>query len=210
MTWFPDLYLAIGYNEGMNTEFEVKFVDVNHDDIRKKLKELGAKLEQPMRLMKRAIIETEGLRAKDAFIRVRDEGDKITLTYKQFKEHFVDGAKEHEVVVSDFQTTVDLLSSAGLPYHSLQESKRETWKLDNAEIVLDEWPWLNPYIEIEGSSEDHVKKTSDKLGFSWSEAVFGDVMAAYRVQYPHLTVKDTVGDIPEVKFDDPLPDLLST
>lgn len=194
----------------MNTEFEVKFVDVNHDEMRKKLTALGAELKQPMRLMKRAIIETPELKAKDAFLRVRDEGDKVTLTYKQFDTLSVDGAKEHEVVVSDFQATVDLLASAGLPYRSLQESKRETWMLDDSEIVLDEWPWLDPYIEIEGESEDHVRATSQKLGFDWNDAVFGDVMAAYREQYPHLTNEDTVGNIPEVKFDNDLPDLLVT
>lgn len=194
----------------MNTEYEAKFVNVDHDEIRKKLRELDAELEQPMRLMKRAIVETEELRAKHAFIRVRDEGDKVTLTYKQFKDLSVDGAKEHELEVSDFQATVDLLGAAGLPYHSLQESKRETWSLDDAEIVLDKWPWLNPYIEIEGASEANVKKIAGKLGLEWSDAVFGDVMAAYRMQYPHLTEKDTVGDIPEVTFDDPLPGLLIT
>lgn len=191
----------------MNTEFEVKFVSVDHEVIRNKLRELGAALEQPMRLMKRAIIETEQLKAKNAFIRVRDEGNRVTLTYKHFTELSVDGAKEYEIVVSDFQTTVELLKAAGLPYHSLQESKRETWKLDGSEIVLDEWPWLNPYMEIEGSDEDHVKDTAFKLGFKWDDAVFGDVMAAYRKQYPHLTETDTVGNIPEVRFNDPLPDI---
>ena len=110
----------------------------------------------------------------------------------------VDGAKEYEIVVSDFQSTVELLKSAGLPYRSLQESKRETWKLGDAEIVLDEWPWLNPYVEIEGNSEAHVREISEQLGFDWENALFGDVMAAYRVQYPHLTEKDTVGNILEV------------
>ena len=191
----------------MNTEFEVKFVNVSHEELRIKLKELGAKLEQPMRLMKRAIIETPELKAKDAFIRVRDEGDKVTLTFKQFQALSIDGAKEHEVVVSDFQSTVDLLKAAGLPYRSLQESKRETWTLDGAEVVLDEWPWLNPYVEVEGDNEEHVKDVAAKLGFDWNKAVFGDVMAAYRVQYPHLSEKDTVGNITEVKFGDPLPDL---
>ena len=40
------------------------------------------------------------------------------------------------------------------------------------------------------------------------EAKFGDVMVTYRAQYPHLTEKDTVGNLPEVKFDAPLPGLL--
>jgi len=191
----------------MNTEFEVKFVNVDHETLRAKLKDLGATLEHPMRLMKRAIIETPLLKQKDAFLRVRDEGDKTTLTYKQFQDLSVDGAKEFEIVVSDFQTTIDLLNVSGLPCRSIQESKRETWELDSAEVVLDEWPWLNPYIEIEGKSEKHVREVAAKLGFDWNAAVFGDVMAAYRVQYPHLKLEDTVGNIAEVKFGDPLPSL---
>ena len=38
--------------------------------------------------------------------------------------------------------------------------------------------------------------------------MFGDVMVAYRAEYPHLTENDTVGRIESVRFDDPLPELL--
>jgi len=193
----------------MNTEFEVKFVNVDHQALRLKLKKLGANLEQPMRLMKRAIIETPILKQKNAFLRIRDEGNKTTLTFKQFQDLSVDGAKELEIVVSDFQTTVDIFSASGLSYKSLQESKRETWSIDSAEVVLDEWPWLNPYIEIEGGSEQHIREVATKLGFDWKLAVFGDIMAAYRVQYPHLKLDDTVGSIPEVKFGNPVPELFA-
>lgn len=194
----------------MNTEFEAKFVNIDLDELRQKLEACGGKLEQPMRLMRRVTIDTPAMKEKDAFVRVRDQGDKITLTYKQFDDLSVDGAKEFEVEVSDFQQTVDLLAAAGLPHGSYQESKRETWQIGTTEIVLDEWPWLNPYIEIEGNNEEDVRNVASKLGFAWENAVFGDVMAAYRIQYPHLQPSDTVGNIPTVKFGDSLPDLLET
>ena len=193
----------------MKTEFEVKFVNVELGIIRMQLKKNGAKLTQKMRTMRRAIIDNSDMKNKNAFLRVRDEGDKITLTYKQFDNLSVDGAKEYEIIVNDYQATIDLLKATGLPYRSLQESKRETWKFGDAEIVLDIWPWLNPYVEIEGKSEVHVREISEQLDFDWNEAVFGDVMAAYRIQYPHLTDEDTVGSIFEVKFGDPLPKLLN-
>lgn len=192
----------------MNTEFEVKFLDIDHNAMRDKLQRLGAQMEQSMRLMKRAIIETPELKARNAFIRVRDEGDKVTLTYKHFTELSVDGAKEHEVIVSDFEATVELLREAGLAPRSIQESKRETWTIDGAEIVLDEWPWLKPYIEIEGDSEEHVQQVAMKLGLDWNDAVFGDVMVAYRAQYPGLSYDETVGNLPQVRFGDPLPAFL--
>ncbi len=192
----------------MKTEYEAKFIQVNHDAIRQKLEDIGATLHHPMRLMRRAIIENEKLRDKDSFLRVRDEGNKITLTYNQFSNRSVDGAQEHEIVVNDFDETVSLLAAAGLPYTSIQESRRETWTFGNAEIVLDEWPWLDPYIEIEAASEEDVKTVASTLGFDWNDAIFGGVMAAYRAQYSHLSAKDTLGNLPHVRFSDPLPEQL--
>lgn len=194
----------------MKNEIEAKFVNINIEDIRSRLTELGAILIQPMRDMQRVIIDTPELKKKDAFVRIRNEGDKTTITYKQFNSLSIDGVKEVEITVDDFDTAVTLFKEAGLAYGSLQESRRETWKLDEVEIVIDEWPWLNPYIEIEAPSEDLVILTSEKLGFNWDDAIFGDVMAAYRVQYPHLGLNDTVGNLPEVRFSDPLPDLLKS
>jgi adenylate cyclase class 2 len=194
----------------MKSEIEVKFLDVDHDDIRAKLRGLSGECEQPMRLLRRAVIETPELVAKNGYVRVRDEGDKTTMTYKQFDKLSVDGAKEIEITVSDFDQAVALLDAAGLPYQSVQESKRETWRLDSTEIVLDEWPWLKPYIEIEGESEDELRAVAVKLGLDWGDAVFGDVMVAYRAEYPYLTEDQTVGRIAEVKFGDPLPDLLKS
>lgn len=192
----------------MKNEIEAKFVNINIDDIRSRLTELGAILIQPMRDMQRVTIDTPELKKKDAFVRIRNEGDKTTITYKQFNSLSIDGVKEVEITVDDFDTAVTLFKEAGLAYGSLQESRRETWKLDEVEIVIDEWPWLSPYIEIEAPSEDLVISTSEKLGFNWVDAIFGDVMAAYRAQYPHLGLNDTVGNLPEVRFGDPLPDLL--
>ena len=66
----------------MNDEIEVKFVNIDHDAIRNELESIGAVLEQPMRLMKRVTIDSNDMRSKNAFLRVRDQGDKVTLTYK--------------------------------------------------------------------------------------------------------------------------------
>lgn len=145
------------------------------------------------------------MKQNNAFVRVRDEGNKVTMTYKQFDAASVDGAKEYEVTVGDFDETVKLLSASGLEPGSLQESRREVWLLDGVEIVLDEWPWLNPYIEIEGQSEKAVVAAAAKLGFSWDDAIFGDVMAAYRAQYPGTAEEDRIGDLPIVRFGDPRP-----
>jgi adenylate cyclase class 2 len=192
----------------MKTEIEVKFLDIDHDDIRGKLAAIGASLEIPMRLMRRVTIDTSAMKQKGAYVRVRDEGNKVTMTYKQFDKLSVDGAKEIEIEVSHFQDTIDILAAAGLPQGSYQETKRETWKLGSTEIVLDEWPWLKPYIEIEGESEAAIRDVTAQLGLDWETAAFGDVMTAYRSEYPHLTEQQTVGNVAEVRFGAELPELL--
>ena len=73
------------------------------------MRQVGAKLEKPMRLMRRVTIENDDLVAKSAFVRVRDEGDRVTMTYKQFDGMSVDGAKEYEVIVSSFDYTVAIV-----------------------------------------------------------------------------------------------------
>ena len=102
----------------MNTEVEAKFLHIDHQEIRKKLSALGAFCVVPMRLMRRAIIDYPDRRLQtgqsNAYIRVRDEGDKITLTYKRFDFLIVDGAKEIEVTVSSFEDTVKVFTSIGL------------------------------------------------------------------------------------------------
>lgn len=195
----------------MNTEIEAKFLNVDFGEIREKLTNLGAVCEQSMRLMRRYTFDNSYMKkGKDSFVRVRDEGNKVTVTYKQFDSLSLHGAKEIEIEVNDFDQAVALMREigAGEDAQSYQESRRGTWRLDQAEIVLDEWPWLKPYIEIEGDTEETVRCTVDLLGLSWDNAVFGDVMVAYRAQYPHLSVKNTVGAIAEVRFSDPLPDIL--
>lgn len=195
----------------MKTEIEAKFCHVDIDDVRAKLEKLGAHLELPMRMMRRYTFDNSFMKkGKDAFVRVRDEGDKVTMTYKQFDELSLHGAKEIEITVNDFDDASALLLQigAGEERHSYQESKRETWQLGDVEVVIDEWPWLKPYIEVEGPSAERVQEVAAQLGFDWSQAVFGDVMAAYRLEYPHLGDRDTVGTLTEVKFGDPLPELL--
>lgn len=193
----------------MQTEIEVKFVNVDHDAVREKLRTAGAVCEKPMRTMRRVAFDSDFMRAgKDSFARVRDEGDRVTMTYKQFDDLSLHGAKEIEFEVSDYEKAVEFLAQLGLRMNSSQETRRETWSLGEAEIMLDEWPWLNPYVEIEAESEAAVRDAARLLGFDFEEGVYGDVMAAYRIQYPHLGLKDTIAVIEQVRFGDPLPELL--
>ena len=193
----------------MQVEIEVKFIDVDIDDVRQRLQKAGAHLEQPMRDMRRALIEEEHHAAENMFIRIRDEGDKVTLCLKKktksLEESAIDSTYEIETTVGDFDKTLEIFKVAGWHYMTYQESRRETWRLDDVEVVIDEWPWIKPYIEIEGASEQAVRDAAEKLGFDWSTAMFGSVDVIYNRNYPDMTVRGVI-DVAEVRFSDSAPD----
>ena len=193
----------------MQTEVEAKFLNINHESLRSELKAANAIMQQPMRTMKRVNMDYEDkrLQAKSGWLRVRDEGHRVTLTYKQLADWTVDGVQEAEVVVSDFDTTVKIFESLGLRAKSYQESKRETWSLDEVEVVLDEWPWVQPFCEIEGPSEDAIKAVATKLGLQWNDAVFGSVEPVYRAEYD--ITDEEFYTLSRMIFDEPLPALLA-
>ncbi len=193
----------------MQTEIEVKFVNVDIDDIRQRLTNAGAHLEQPMRQMKRALIEESHHAEQNMFIRIRDEGDRVTLCLKKktksLEESTIDSTYEIETTIGDFDTAVELFDVAGWKYMTYQESERETWLLDGAEVVIDQWPWINPYIEIEAKNEQTVRDVATKLDFNWNDAVFGSVDVIYNKEFPDMSVRGVI-DIKEVRFGAPVPD----
>ena len=191
----------------MQAEIEAKFTQVSHDVIRQKLKSLGAKCESSMTLMRRAMFDyPDGRFQKNghtARLRVRDEGQQVKINFKSKNNtNYVD---EIETTVGSYDTMCELLQLIGLVNYSIQESRREIWHLNNVEIVLDEWPWLDPYIEIEAEKEEDIMSTSVLLGLDWSTAKFGSVDSVYRVQYPGLKENESIGEIKNVSFDSPLP-----
>lgn len=193
----------------MKPEIEAKFLDVNFDVLRVKLLEAGAQCVQPMRLMRRKNFDhTDGrLEAIGGWVRVRDEGDKVTLAYKQLDNRNIDGTREVSVGVSDFDDTVTLLQAAGLRQTSYQETRRESWVLGGVQIELDEWPWVRPYVEIEAVDEEVLYDVARKLGFKKENALHGSVEIVYLQEYD-VTEKE-VDSWPEIIFS-PVPAWLTT
>jgi adenylate cyclase class 2 len=193
----------------MQAEIEAKFLNTNHDEIRDRLQTLGAICIQPSRQMLRKNFDYPDGRLEKigGWVRVRDEGDKTTLAYKQLDNRGIDGTKEVSVVVSSFDDTCQLLESIGLKQNSFQETKRESWILDSVEIELDEWPWIKPYIEVEAKDESSLIEVINKLGLNVNDAVHGSVEVAYMAEYE--VTEEEVDNWQEIKFTD-VPDWLES
>ena len=193
----------------MTKEIEAKFLNVDIVNIRNRLVKLGAVLKIPMRMMRRVMIKTQEMANENAFLRIRDEGDKITMTYKRVSALTVDGSEEVEVIVNSFENAIEVMSASGLKYETYQESKREEWLLRDVQVVIDEWPWVNPFVEIEGKNEYEVMEAARLLAFDWNDAVFGSVTSVYNDKYPHLEGTGVqISDIARVEFGKEIPSIL--
>ena len=186
----------------METEIEAKFPDVNTEQFREILKEKGAVLEYPEMSMRRKNFDfSDGrLDRVNAWVRVRDEGNKITLSYKQLNDRTLHGTKEISLMVEDFEKICSFLEALGLEAKTYQETKREKWNFKNTEITIDTWPWVPSFVEIEGPTEEAVKSAASKLGFDWATAMHGSVETIYQMHYD-FTEKE-IDHWPEIRFID--------
>ncbi|MFI5240843.1 MAG: class IV adenylate cyclase [Microgenomates group bacterium] len=188
----------------MQIEYEAKFLNIKRFAIRKALKAIGAKLVRSEFVQKRIAFKIPGIKANNLYLRVRDEGDKITVSLKSANEGKIKGQKEIQITVNDFLMAVQLLKSLGCKEKAYQETKRELWKIDSVEVTIDEWPYLEPFTEIEGKNELSVKQIAQKLGFNYKDAIFGAVDTLYNKKYG--VSKDIINNhTPRITFDSPNP-----
>ncbi|PWB38358.1 MAG: hypothetical protein C3F02_04260 [Parcubacteria group bacterium] len=168
----------------MQIEYEATFTKVNKNDVRRRLRHAGAKLIYPEFLQKRNVFLLP--KEKDRrghWLRVRQEAKKITLSLKAVIGQRLTDQKEICLTVDNFEQASELLKLIGCQPKAYQESKRELWKIAAVEITIDEWPFLEPFVEIEGRSEKAIRNVARKLGFDYRQAMFGSVDYQYAAKY---------------------------
>jgi len=189
----------------MDIEWEAKFINVDKDEVRERLRNSGAVLVKHEQLYRRAVfLLPSGHEIQGGWVRVRDEGDKITMSLKVVTNGSVELQKEVQLVVDNYDNARLLLTEIGCVEKAYQESNRELWKIGDVEITIDEWPYLEPYVEIEGKSEDAIKAVSSQLGFDYGKALFGAVDQVISLRYgiPESAINN---EISRIVFGEPNP-----
>ena len=186
--------------QNQDEEIEVRFLEVDKDALVAQLQARTDTEDMGGTLLTEAIFYDKALtwqREGKEFLRLRSyDNEKTVLTYKKI-EHSLRGTTEIESTVGDFAAISRLLSVIGYPMYRTQEKKRHTFhmKLPSGGVVMldiDTWPTIPTYLEIEGTSEEDVKKAAEMLGFSWEQAKFRGARAVieevYGVPVGHLKV----------------------
>ncbi len=166
----------------MHTEYEVRILEINVEEVKKKLDSLGANLEWD-HVQKRYVYDFIP-KLDGKWIRLRTNGDKTTLTIKDIVTSKIDGTRELEIEVDDFDKTNLILEELGYEAKGYQENRRIQYKLNGVEVDIDYWPLIPTYLEIEGNSEEEVYKTIELLGFSKDDITTRDVEGIY-LDYGH-------------------------
>ena len=181
----------------MHTEFEARVLDINKELVIKKLEELGAKKIAEFDYKRRVYNFNPPTDHK--WIRLRTDGNKTTLTIKKIENLSIDGTKEMEIEVSNFEETNRMREELGYRAHTYQENKRIRYVLNDVELDIDSWPYIPTYLEIEGKSEEAVKSMINLLEVDEEKVTSLDVQGVFKEFY-----NIDIADVPVVKFDEPL------
>ena len=140
----------------MHTEYEVRILNIDKEEVVEKLNKLNATFEWD-ELQRRYVYDFIP-KVDNKWIRLRTNGKKTTLTIKEVADNTTaSGTKELEVEVSSFDDTNKILNELGYIPRNYQENNRITYTLDDVEIDIDSWPLIPTYVEIEGKDEESIK-----------------------------------------------------
>lgn len=111
---------------------------------------------------------------ENKWLRLRKSNDKVMLTSKHIlekKNANFQNVLETEIEVSSLEETNLLLESLGMSRRSYQEKIRYSYKYKSAEIEIDIWPLLKPYMEVECDDENVINELIDLLDVKEKEIV---------------------------------------
>ncbi len=127
-------------------------------------------------------------------LRLRRVGDRAVLT---FKERFstispIKHQREDETRVEDPEALAAILDALGYRPSLVYEKRRETWRVGDAEVVIDQLPF-GLFVEIEGD-ERSIDEAERLLNLQDAEVE--------HATYPHLTRQHGTknGDRIEARF----------
>jgi len=188
----------------IEVEYEGRILDINPEDIRQRAKAIGGKCKAPLTLYRRSVFKLCDV--ERGFVRVRDEGNKTTMTAKIFKNK--DFPEEYELDIKDsFESGQAFLRALNLTEKAYHETIREKWFIPRriggisqlCELTIDYIPGLPPYSEIECKSQTDLRRACKLLGVKYSDLLFGGYGNVF-VHYYGMAANDINNVIPRLTF----------
>jgi adenylate cyclase class 2 len=155
----------------MSVEIEAKMHVEDFAAVREALKSSGAaRIGEALETNTFFDTVDHSLLAKDSGLRLRvsrhaDGREEFMITFKgPLQSGQLKSRDEIEIAIDNPKIAAELLGRLGyLPELSFQK-RRESWRLGDCHVELDEMPYLGRFIEIEGPNEPAVMRVREKLG----------------------------------------------
>ena len=146
----------------MPQEYEYAFTDYNKKDIISKIKKMNGVHKGTF--LFRVNVFVHPLEAPGTYIRVRDEGFRITMTYKYATSNKF--LNEDEIIIDNFDNGVKILLGLGCKSKYYYEKIREIWKVKNTELVFDTNPGIDDRLEVESNTKKELDKMVKYFGLT--------------------------------------------
>lgn len=158
-------------------ELETRIIDIDVDDIRKKLNNLGAKkVKEEYQINNIYDFEDNRLLNDKGYARIRITDDKLNnrelvymTTKKMLSQETFKVMEENETIIEDKEAGDKIFKSLGLILKESIKKYRESYHIKDSLIEID----INdknfcpfPYLEIETESEDKLKEILNLLGYT--------------------------------------------
>lgn len=161
----------------MAQEMETKVLDIDAEVICNTLAHLGAKKVLDTRFTVDWFRPTGVREGKDPwFLRIRTNSEgQSEATWKARSElqGMIRKHKEINFMIADPVKLADLFQELGLESYAHQEKNRKSFTYRDWRFDVDQYPGMPPFLEIEGTSEAHIREAMDLLSIAnnrtWNE-----------------------------------------
>lgn len=170
-------------------EIEVIFLEVDKDELEKKLAAVGAHKVKDIFYRHVAMDYPDYRLNKDnSWIRLRDEDGEVILAFKkrlgvtsQDGSTNDEGMEEIEIAVDSYDTTKLFLQKVGFIEKHEAEKKRTRWQKGETVFDIDTWPSLPTFLEIEAPTWEEVDAATALLGFDPKDRKICSVNQIYKL-----------------------------
>lgn len=125
----------------------------------------------------------------NTYIRIRDEGHRVTMTFKsKGKSEF---SHESEVIINDFNQGVQILKGLGCTVKYYYEKIREIYHLGMTEVDFNQSPGIPETLEIESKNKKELDRITKLVGLDKETRVVAQTNL-YEINYGFVIPKEVI------------------
>ena len=163
-------------------EVELKFLDIDVNEIKSKLEKLGAVLIYDTYIESYSFYSNDfhGSDSSKKYLRVRKIDNEIIVTYKDpAKDSDMTLRQEVEISVNDYENTLLLFEKLGFKKGGVFRKHRVHYEFNNIHFELDTLENIPTYLEIETTSEDDMRFMCVKLDLDITKGRKGTIIEIF-------------------------------